>query len=203
MQHESLKNSDTCVVDFLNQKTTSEVENSSMNSCAMIHLDFVDNTSSVVNIESLTGTDYESTTSHVAVVNPVTDSSNKKESDNDASVSQDNRIKTDQENLNNHTCITQDESSESDVGSMSKRFSLKQKMRQNINSASIDVIKTHHYKVSLFFAICCVIGFCMIPIIFYYVNQIGENDDEYLHEEKISTKVCYIIKSACTFLHVS
>lgn len=200
MQHESLSNSDTCVVDISNQKTTSEVETSSKNSCVIIRLNVVDNTSSIVNIENLTGTDYVSNTSHVAVVNPIIDSSNKKESDDDISVTQENRIKANQESLNHQAGISQDESSESDVAAESKRLSLKQEMRRNIRSASVNVTKTHYYKVSLVFAICCIIGFCMVPIIFYYANQTGENDatdPEFSHEVNISTKVCYMIKYMC------
>ena len=188
-----LSNYNTCVVDSLSQEATidaNQTENTSTDSFIMpvIHLSFAGNTSSIVNIESSTGTNTTQTTSHISSVNPVIiESSNEIENDTGNSDLQNSG------NLNHQSCISQDETSENGGHNT---HSVNQEMKRNSDSPSIGAIKTQHYKVLLVFAMCCIIGFCMVPIIFYYVSQTGDNtvtDLEYSHEKNISAKVCFII----------
>ena len=80
--------------------------------------------------------------------------------------------------------------------SISKEVFKSKKVRQ-YRSTSITLTKSHAVccKLSVAFVICCTTRFSLMPIVFYYVSQIGNDvptDPEYSHERNISTaKVCY------------
>lgn len=100
--------------------------------------------------------------------------------------------------LQAETCVPQDNKNleNNDVVSIHKKLSEMKKIKKNISSSSLGI--NHHNvccKVSVTFAICCVIGCCSLPIIFYYVNLTGDivTDPEYSHEKNISTVRVYTL----------
>ena len=159
--------------------------------------------SSVVNVESLADVECEiNTTSDIPIISSIAtaESSNRKidgiVSDNivsDYSVLQDevNADNTTRGNLNQQGCISQEKSTENNVVSVPKKFTKR-------NTAKTKSLTCHVLccKISIVFAMCCVIGCCLIPIIFYYINQatnISVTDPEYSSEKNISSaKVCLL-----------
>ena len=97
--------------------------------------------------------------------------------------------------LDYQRCISQDESRESSVTSEPKMITKKEKLK---HSASIEYQYSNRLccKMSIFFAICCIIGCWLIPVIFYYASQATNRDytvtdPGYSHEKNISrAKVC-------------
>ena len=80
-----------------------------------------------------------------------------------------------------------------DAASTPTSHSVAKRMKNNISSASIGVINTLRYKVSVIFVVCCIIGCCLIPIIVYSVYQttdIDGTDTECLNNS--STKVRHV-----------
>ena len=85
------------------------------------------------------------------------------------------------DNLSYQKCISQDKSIENNLTLMPKR----KKIQSGYALCS---------KVLVIFAVCCIIGCYLIPVILYYVSQTGgstETDPEFSHEKNTSTaKVC-------------
>ena len=101
------------------------------------------------------------------------------------------------DNLNHQTCSSQEKGSviTASTPGPKKRF-MKKKSKHNISSTSIrdHVVNVLCYKITLVFAICCISGSFLLPIILYYAIQTrAEVDPEYSHGKNISNaKVCYI-----------
>ena len=75
--------------------------------------------------------------------------------------------------------------------SLSKEVSKSKKVKL-YRSTSIALTKSHALccKLSIVFAICCTTGLSLMPIVFYYVSQIGNDvpiGPEYSHERNTST----------------
>ena len=126
-------------------------------------------------------------------------SSNRKMEDNIALGSQ-NRTKTD--NIAKSSCndILQDENRETNAASVPKIIVRRKELK---SSASIDA--THHNglycKMSIVFAICCIIICWLVPVILFYVNQntdrdIAVTDLGYSKEKNISTTMVHYELSA-------
>ena len=165
----------------LDQETvidTCQVDLNLDNSC-VVNLNFVSNTPSDVNRDSLTEIgDNVETSLDTLVFNPnakiVLAENSNRQMENDDNIS-DN---TAQDNLDNQMYISQ--RSESNAIPLPRR-------------TLVDVVKAHYYKVLLALTVCCIITLCAMPIILYYVNQTRNNatmDLEYLHEKNTSIKVC-------------
>ena len=86
--------------------------------------------------------------------------------------------------------------SQNEDASIPKKLPKSKKVKQD-HPTSTALTKSHalYCKISIIIAICCTTGFSLLPIVFYYVSQIGNNvptDPEYSHERNTSkTKVCY------------
>ena len=94
-------------------------------------------------------------------------------------------------NLNHSRCISQSSTSDGNVTSLPKKVL---KKRNTISTSSIMKHKTKCCKIFIIFAICCIIGIFLIPIIGYYVNQTSndaEVDTEYSHETEVSLPYSY------------
>lgn len=95
-------------------------------------------------------------------------------------------------NLNHPRCISQSSNPDHDVTSLPKKILRK---HNTISTSSIIKHKTLCCKIFIIFAMCCIIGIFLIPIIAYYVNQTRNNaevDDEYSHEiNTLNAEVCY------------
>ena len=97
--------------------------------------------------------------------------------------------------LDYQRCIPQNESRENGVTSVPKMSTKRQKLK---HSASIDYRYGNGLccKMSIVFAICCIIVCWLIPVILYYVSQATDRDNAmadpgYSHEKNISSaKVC-------------
>ena len=83
-----------------------------------------------------------------------------------------------------------------------KKLSNSKKVKQ-YRPTSTALTKSHALccKLLIAVAICCITGFSLLPIVFYYVTQIGNNAPtvpEYSHGRNTSTaKVCY-----CSYMHM-
>ena len=109
----------------------------------------------------------------------------------------------------NQRYILQDESRENSVISVPKVITKRQKLKY---SATIDYRNGNGLccKMSIVFAICCIIGCWLIPVILYYVSQAtdrdnAETDPGYSHEKNISSaKVCgksLITRNTFAYMH--
>ena len=99
-----------------------------------------------------------------------------------------------QNTINPHTTaksshISQDESRKNDVTSVPKMVT-----KRETYSASIEYQYSNKLccKMSIVFAICCIIGCCLIPVILFYASQATDRDyavtdPEYSHEKNISS----------------
>ena len=69
-------------------------------------------------------------------------------------------------------------------------------MKRSNGSAKTGAYSDMCCKVSIALGVCFIIGFFLLPLILYYVNQTGENlrlDPDHSYEQnKSSVKVCYI-----------
>ena len=104
---------------------------------------------------------------------------------------------TDNGNLNYSRCISQSSNPDGDVTSLPKKVL---KKHNTISTSSIIKHKTLCCKIFIIFAICCIIGIFLIPIIAYYVNQTSNDaeDTEYSHEINTSdAEVSYDIAIMC------
>ena len=80
--------------------------------------------------------------------------------------------------------------SQNEDASIPKELSNSKKVKQH-RSTSIFLTESHalYCKISIVIAICCTTGFSLLPIVFYYVSQIGNNvptGPEYSHEKNTS-----------------
>ena len=93
-------------------------------------------------------------------------------------------------NLSHQRCISRSSSTDNDVTSLPKKV-LK---HSTISTSSMINQKAMCCKIFIIFAICCIIGIFLIPIIVYYVNQTRDNtevDTEYSREINTSNaEVC-------------
>ena len=97
-------------------------------------------------------------------------------------------------NLSHIKNVSQNENNEDT--SIPKKLSNSKKVKQ-YRSTSIALTKSHSLccKISIVVAICCTTGFSLLPIVFYYVSQIGNNTPtvpEYSHERNTSKAKVYI-----------
>ena len=175
---ESSNNSNPVDLD-LDQETTMnacQVENSSMypDKLCVIHLDI----SPAVNNQN----DIANSTSDDSSINVTRDNSNVVFSTGSS------------ESILSHQrsnkSISENKSAEGT--SLSKEVSKSKKVKQ-YRSTSIALTKSHALccKLSIVFAICCTTGLSLMPIIFFYVSQIVNDDvptgPEYSHERNTST----------------
>ena len=194
----SLSNNDSHAVSpNIEQKTTidtsSPVTDSRMNlgnSCV---------TSSVICIESLTATEDDANViSEIPVVhsiskiNPAESLNRKLDNSNEFSAVKDEGINapnTTQDYLNHPIYIS---TTENNSVSMPPR---RQKSNISLTSLSTNDVGTTRYKVLLVFAVCCIIGCCLLPTIFYYVSRtksrVATIDPEYSYRKNNSAKVSY------------
>ena len=117
---------------------------------------------------------------------------NQMESNNESLVFKEKAIKAvniTKDNVSHQICISQ----EVNVGASLPESSNKMKRSNSLTNTSAysDVC----CKVSIVFGVCFIIGFFLIPLILYYVNQTGENSildpDHSYGQNKLSVKVCY------------
>ena len=175
---EPLSNSDSAGVD-LDQETTMnacQVENSSMypDKLCVIHLD---NFSPAVNNQN----GIANSTSDDSSINITADNSNVVSitGSSESILSHQRSIKSISQNK-----IAKD-------ASLYKGVSKSKKVKQ-YRSTSIALTNSHALccKLSIAFAICCTTGLALMPIVFYYISQMG-NDvptvPEYSHERNTST----------------
>ena len=174
---EPLSNSDSVGVD-LDQETTMnacQVENSSMcpDKPCVIHLDI----SPAVNNQN----DIANSTSDDPSINVTRDNSNVVFStgSSESILSHQRSIKTISQNK-----IAEDTS-------LYKEVSKSNKVKQ-YRSTSMALTKSPAFccKLSIVFTICCTTGLSLMPVVFYYVSQIGNNvptGPEYSHERNTST----------------
>ena len=154
-----------------------EIEDNSVNPC-ITHLDDI---FSVANDQTDINHDVNSTLNDTSL-NITIDNSN---------VSSDTG--SNESNLSHIKSISQYEKNEDT--SIPKKLSNSKKMKQ-YHPTSTALTKRHalYCKISIIIAICCTTGFSLLPMIFYYVSQIGNNAPtapEYSHERNSSTaKVC-------------
>ena len=94
-------------------------------------------------------------------------------------------------NSHNTAKSSQDESRENNVTSVPKMVTKRETLK---HSASIEYRYSSRLccKMSIVFAICCIIGCCLIPVILFYASQATNRDyavtdPEYLHEKNISS----------------
>ena len=175
---ELLSDSDPVGVD-LDQETTMnvcQVENSSIypDEPSVMHLD---NISPAVNNQN----DITNSTSDDSSINITADNSN-------AVFSTGSSESVLSHQRSNNT-ISQNKSAED--ASLYKEVSKSKKVKQ-YRSTSIALTKSHALccKLSIVFAICCTTGLSLMPVVFYYVSQIGNNvptGPEYSHERNTST----------------
>ena len=94
--------------------------------------------------------------------------------------------------LSNIKSISQNENTKDT--SILKKYPNSKKIKQY--RTSIVLTKSHavYCKMLIVVAICCTTGFCLMPIVFYYVSQIGNNaptGPDYSHGRNTSAaKVC-------------
>ena len=194
---DSLSNSDPISID-LDQETiinTSQVEDSDMNPddpCVITH---VDDTHPVVYDQSLSHLECDiSNTSDNPAMNmdgkmKVTFSVREYGSINSSNNISDKITNTDnaaRSNLDHPRNILQNKSTGNDVASILKN----QKAEQH-NSTSTDLTKQNALccKMSIVFVMLCIITCSLMPIVLYYVSQLGEReitDLKYLHARNIS-----------------
>ena len=167
---------------------------------------YVNNFSLVENTESLSDDECDIiTTSDIPVAHPTAEmflnknSSKKTEITNNIlvyTILQNKMIgNTAEGSFNNYSCIAQDESAENDIVSIPVKSTKRNKMKTSTNTLGIiNCCNTLCCKISLVFLTCCVIGFCSLSFVLYYVNQAANNDltdPTYSAERNISNaKVC-------------
>ena len=114
-----------------------------------------------------------------------------------------NEDNTAKDHFNHRRSILRNENTENNVASIPKEPNVKNKMKHH-RSRSIDLIKHNVLCCRMFivFAMCCVIGCSLMPIIFYFAAQRGENVityPEYSHVINTSSaEVCYKLISVHT-----
>ena len=73
--------------------------------------------------------------------------------------------------------------------------SFPKRQKSNISLAGTNGTGTLHCKILLIFAVCCIIGCCLIPATFYYIsqtkNRVATTDPEYSHINNTSAKVSH------------
>ena len=116
---------------------------------------------------------------------------NQMESNNKGLVFKEKAIKAvniTEDNVSHQICISQEEN----VGASLPESSNKMKRSNSLTNAS--AYSNVCCKVSIVFGVCFIIGFFLIPLILYYVNQTGENSildpDHSYGQNKSSVKVC-------------
>ena len=135
--------------------------------------------------------------SHTTIVNQVQNSNNQVQNGNSILeslvISKD---EADNGNLNHSRFISQSSNPDDDVTVSLPKKVLKKCNTVTISTSSIMKHKTLCCKIFIIFAICCIIGIFLIPIIAYYVNQTrndAEVDTEYSHEINTSNaEVSYV-----------
>ena len=196
----SLSNNDSHTVSpNIEQETTIDTSNPVTDS--RMNLDNSSVTFTVQCIESLTAIEDDANViSEIPVmhstskINSAENLNRKLDNSNDFTAMKDERINlhnTTQDYLNHHAYIS---NPEKDGASKPQIFLKRQK--SNTSLASTNSIGTLRYKVLLVFAICCIIGCCLMPTIFYYVSQaksrVATADPEYSHRKNDSAKVSYV-----------
>ena len=116
------------------------------------------------------------------------------ESNNEKLVFKDKVIKAvniTEDNISHQMCISQQENVGNSVASLPKSS---KKMKRSNSSAKTGAHSDMCCKVSIVFGVCFIIGFFLLPLMLYYVNQTGENlrlDPDHSYEQnKSSVKVC-------------
>ena len=194
----SLSNNDgDAVSSNIEQKTI--IDTSSPVTDSRMNLDDSCVTSSVICIESLIATkDDANVISEVPImhsiskITPAESLHRKLDNSNDSSPVKDERINAHNttQDLNHHAYIS---NPENDGASMPQNFP--KRLNSNISLGSTNGVGTLRYKVLLVFAVCCIIGCCLMPTIFYYVSQtksrVAATDPEYSHRKNNSAKVSY------------
>ena len=168
-------------------------QETAINSCQAKHHDRNVDNSCAATVDSLdvvkcdisTPLDFPTVYQHANVV--LAECSSRKMDDNIAFASQN---KTNPFNTAKSSHILQSENRENNVTSVPKMLTKREKLK---HSVSIDYNGNGLYcKMSIVFAICCVIGCCLIPIILYYASQATDRDNAvtdpgYVHEKNISS----------------
>ena len=100
---------------------------------------------------------------------------------------------TTEDNLSHGAYMLQDNITGNNATSEPKSFLKRQK--SNISLVDTNGTGTLHCKILLIFAVCCIIGCCLMPTIFYYIsqtrNRVAITDPEYSHINNTSAKVSH------------
>ena len=93
-------------------------------------------------------------------------------------------------NLSHQTSVRSNSHKNTEDRSISKKLSKSKKVKQY--RTSIDLTKSHavYCKMLIVIAICCTTGFSLMPIVFYYISQIGNDaptGPEYSHGRNTSS----------------
>ena len=118
------------------------------------------------------------------------------ESNNEISVFKEKSLKAvniTEDNISHQTCIAQEENVGSNVAMQPESS---KKMKHSNSSTYTGAYSDMCCKVSIALGVCFIIGFYLIPLILYYVNQNGGNSslnpDHSYRQNKSSVKVCHI-----------
>ena len=118
------------------------------------------------------------------------------ESNNESSVFKEkasNAINITEDNINHEICISQEENVGNNVAMLPQ---CSKKIKRSNSLTNTGAYSDMCCKVSVALGVCFIIGFFLLPLILYYVNQTGENlrlDPDHSYEQnKSSVKVCYI-----------
>ena len=138
-----------------------------------------------------TTSDFPNVHQHANVV--LADSSNGKMDDNIAFVSQN---KTNPFNTAKSSHILQSGNRENNVTSVPKMLTKREKLKHSVSMGYNG--NGLCCKMSIIFAICCIIGCCLIPIILYYASQATDRDNAvtdpgYSHEKNISSAAVHML----------
>ena len=116
------------------------------------------------------------------------------ESNNEISVFKEKAIKAvniTEDNISHQTCISQEENVGNNVASLPE---YSKKMKHSNCSTYTGTYSDMCCKVSIALGVCFIIGFFLIPLTLYYVNQNGGNSrldpDHSYRQNKSSVKVC-------------